>query len=55
MDVEWYVQENKKKKKKKKNKQTQTKQTKGPLEYVPPIEVTVLERRKAIPLDINDG
>jgi major vault protein len=27
----------------------------GPLEYVPPIQVEVVERRKAIPLDENEG
>jgi len=27
----------------------------GPTDYIPPIEVEVVERRKAIPLDINEG
>merc|ERR1719197_588370 len=27
----------------------------GPIEYIPPIEVKVLEQRKAIPLDANEG
>ena len=27
----------------------------GPLEYVPPVEVEVATKRKAIPLDENEG
>lgn len=27
----------------------------GPLEYVPPVEVEVVTKRKAIPLDENEG
>jgi len=27
----------------------------GPMEYVPPVEVEVLTKRTAIPLDINEG
>ena len=27
----------------------------GPLEYVPPVEVEVAAKRKAIPLDENEG
>ena len=27
----------------------------GPLEYVPPVEVDVVTKRKAIPLDENEG
>ena len=27
----------------------------GPLEYVPPVEVEVCTKRKAIPLDENEG
>lgn len=27
----------------------------GPREYIPPIEVEILERRQAIPLDENEG
>lgn len=27
----------------------------GPCEYVPPVEVEVMSRRKAIPLDANEG
>lgn len=27
----------------------------GPREYIPPIQVTVLETRRAIPLDVNEG
>lgn len=29
--------------------------TKGPREYIPPVEVEVVDRRKAIPLDANEG
>lgn len=28
---------------------------KGPREYIPPVEVKIVERRKAIPLDANEG
>ena len=28
---------------------------KGPTDYVPPVEVEVVSRRKAIPLDTNEG
>lgn len=28
---------------------------KGPREYIPPIEVTILEERKSIPLGDNEG
>ncbi len=28
---------------------------KGPIDYVPPVEVEVVNRRKAIPLDLNEG
>jgi major vault protein len=27
----------------------------GPLSYTPPVEVTVVDRRKSIPLDVNEG
>ena len=27
----------------------------GPIEYIPELSVTVLEQRKAIPLDANEG
>lgn len=27
----------------------------GPSEYIPPVEVEVIDRRKAIPLDNNEG
>ena len=27
----------------------------GPLEYIPPVEVEVVTKRKAIPLDANEG
>ena len=28
---------------------------KGPAEYFPPIQVSVMEKRKSIPLDVNEG
>ena len=28
---------------------------KGPTDYVPPVEAEVITRRKAIPLDVNEG
>lgn len=27
----------------------------GPRDYIPPVEVTILEKRKVIPLDTNEG
>lgn len=27
----------------------------GPLQFIPPIDVEILERRKAIPLSLNEG
>lgn len=27
----------------------------GPCRYVPPVEVNILEKRKSIPLDTNEG
>lgn len=33
----------------------QTWMIKGPLDFIPPIEVMILERRKAIPLSENEG
>lgn len=29
--------------------------SRGPIEYVPPVEVEVVTRRKALPLDENEG